>query len=273
MIIAHLSDPHLDDGPRAEDRLAAVMGFLGGLAKPVAAIVVTGDIADHGAATEYARAAELLKHPAPVLVCPGNHDVRAEFRTGLLGRFSGVPGGGAPGPGRIPGCHSEPASDGPIDHAREVDGVLFAMCDSTIPGRGAGFLADETLDWLDGVLAGGDGPAFVAFHHPPVEVGVPLVDAIRQSGEQRLAEVLRRHPRVVALLAGHVHTGAATTFAGVPLRIAPGVVSGSLLPVEPGADRGWDEGGPMEHERPPSLLLHVLHDDGRVTSHHRTVSR
>ena len=252
MIIAHLSDPHLDDGPRAEDRLAAVMGFLGGLAKPVTAIVVTGDIADHGAATEYARAAELLKHPAPVLVCPGNHDVRAEFRAGLLG---------------------EPAADGPIDHAREVDGVLFAMCDSTIPGRGAGFLADETLDWLDGVLAGGDGPAFVAFHHPPVEVGVPLVDAIRQSGEQRLAEVLRRHPRVVALLAGHVHTGAATTFAGVPLRIAPGVVSGSLLPVEPGADRGWDEGGPVEHERPPSLLLHVLHDDGRVTSHHRTVSR
>lgn len=248
MIIAHLSDLHLDDNPRAEDRVAAVLGYLADLA--VDAVVVTGDIADHGAASEYARAAELLKHPAPVLVCPGNHDVRAAFRTGLLGL---------------------PASDGPIDVAHEVDGVLFAMCDSTIPGRGAGFLADETLDWLDGVLAGGDGPAFVAFHHPPVEVGVALVDAIRQSGEDRLAAVLARHPRVVALLAGHVHTGASTTFAGVPLRIAPGVVSQSLLPVEPGAGRGWDEGGPLDYERPPSLLLHVLHDDGRVTSHHRTV--
>jgi 3',5'-cyclic-AMP phosphodiesterase len=248
MIIAHLSDLHLDDEPRAEDRVAAVMAYLEGLA--VDAVVVTGDIADHGTASEYARAAELLKHPAPVLVCPGNHDVRAAFRAGLLGL---------------------PASDGPIDHAREVGGVLFALCDSTIPGRGAGFLADETLDWLDGVLSGGDGPAFVAFHHPPVEVGVPLVDAIRQSGEERLASVLARHPRVVALLAGHVHTGASTTFAGVPLRIAPGVVSGSLLPVEPGADRGWDEGGPLEFDRPPSLLLHVLHDDGRVTTHHRTV--
>jgi Icc protein len=77
---------------------------------------------------------------------------------------------------------------------------------------------------------------------------------------------------VKALLAGHVHTGASTTFAGVPLRIAPGVVSGSLLPIEPGADRGWAAGGPVEFDRPPSLLLHVLHDDGRVTSHHRTVS-
>lgn len=248
MIIAHLSDLHLDDGPRAEDRVAAVMAYLGGLA--VDAVVVTGDIADHGAASEYARAAELLKHPAPVLVCPGNHDVRAAFRTGLLGL---------------------PASDDPIDVAREVGGVLFALCDSTIPGRGAGFLADSSLAWLDETLSGGDGPAFVAFHHPPVEVGVPLVDAIRQSGEDRLAAVLARHPRVAALLAGHVHTGASTTFAGVPLRIAPGVVSQSLLPVEPGAGRGWDEGGPLDYERPPSLLLHVLHDDGRVTSHHRIV--
>lgn len=246
MIIAHLSDLHLDDDPRAEDRVAAVMRYLADLA--VDAVVVTGDIADHGAPSEYARAAELLKHPAPVLVCPGNHDVRAEFRAGLLGL---------------------PASDDPIDLAREVGGVLFALCDSTIPGRGAGFLADSSLAWLDETLSGGDGPAFVAFHHPPVEVGVPLVDAIRQSGEDRLAAVLARHPRVVALLAGHVHTGASTTFAGVPLRIAPGVVSQSLLPVEPGAGRGWDEGGPLDYERPPSLLLHVLHDDGRVTSHQR----
>ncbi|HEY3463878.1 MAG TPA: metallophosphoesterase [Amycolatopsis sp.] len=251
MIIAHLSDLHLDEGRRAEDRVAAVMAWLGGLARPIDAVVVTGDIADHGAASEYARAAELLKHPAPVLVCPGNHDVRAEFRTGLLGL---------------------PASDDPIDLAQEVGGVLFAMCDSTIPGRGAGFLADETLDWLDGVLSGGEGPAVVAFHHPPVEVGVPLVDGIRQSGEERLAAVLGRHPRVKALLAGHVHTGASTTFAGIPLRIAPGVVSQSLLPVEPGSERGWDEGGPLDYERPPALLLHVIHDDGRVTSHHRTVS-
>jgi 3',5'-cyclic-AMP phosphodiesterase len=251
MIIAHLSDLHLDGGQRAEDRVAAVLRYLDALAKPVGAVVVTGDIADHGTAEEYARAAALLKYPAPVLVCPGNHDVRAAFRTGLLNLL---------------------ASDGPIDLAQEIDGVLFAMCDSTIPGRGAGFLADETVAWLDGVLSGGDGPAFVAFHHPPVEVGVPLVDAIRQSGEDRLAAVLKRHPRVKALLAGHVHTGASTTFAGVPLRIAPGVVSGSLLPIEPGADRGWAAGGPVEFDRPPSLLLHVLHDDGRVTSHHRTVS-
>ncbi|MFE0028682.1 metallophosphoesterase [Amycolatopsis sp. NPDC059021] len=249
-VFAQLSDIHLDGGERAEARVAAVMAYLGGFARPVDAVLVTGDIADHGLPGEYHRAVELLKHSAPVLTCPGNHDARAAFREVLL---------------------QAPPEDGPINSAHEVGGALFAMCDSTIPGSGAGFLADETLTWLDSALAGGDGPAFVAFHHPPVEVGVPAVDRIRQSGEDRLAAVLARHPRVVALLCGHVHTGASTTFAGLPLRVAPGVVSGSLLPSEQGGDRDWPDGGPIEYDRPPSLLLHVLHDDGRLTSHVRSV--
>ncbi|MBB4685194.1 metallophosphoesterase [Amycolatopsis jiangsuensis] len=250
-IFAQLSDLHLDGGDRADARAAAVLRFLHECVQPVDAVLVTGDIADHGLPEEYRRAAELLEYPAPVVVCPGNHDVRAPFREGLLGG---------------------PAADGPVNTATEVAGVLIAACDSSIPGHGAGYLADETLSWLDEVLAGHDGPALVAFHHPPVEVGIPLVDRIRQTGEDRLAAVLRRHPGVAGLLCGHVHTGAATTFAGVPVRIAPGVVSGSLLPIEPGSGRGWDEGGPLEFDRPPSLLLHVLHDDGRLTTHHRVVT-
>ncbi|WP_370542017.1 hypothetical protein [Amycolatopsis sp. FDAARGOS 1241] len=81
-----------------------------------------------------------------------------------------------------------------------MNGVLLALCDSTIPGKGAGYLEDSTLAWLDEALAAHAGPAFVAFHHPPLEVGIPLVDAIRQTGEDRLAEVLRRHPQVAAVL-------------------------------------------------------------------------
>ena len=248
MIIAHLSDLHIDGGTRADERAKAVMAYLNALRAD--AVVVTGDIADHGLPEEYRRAAELLKHPAPVLVLPGNHDVRAAFREGLLG---------------------VPASDEPIDQAREAGGVLFALCDSTIPGRGAGYLADATLDWLDGVLSDGEGPAVVAFHHPPAEVGIPRIDAIRQSGEDRLAELLGHHPRVVALLAGHIHSGAATTFAGLPLRIAPGVVSGTQLPAEPGGDRPVAQGWPVDLEALPSVLLHHLHDDGRVTTHQRVV--
>ena len=79
------------------------------------------------------------------------------------------------------------------------------MCDSSVPGRGHGYLDDATLAWLDQALAGApsDKPAFVCFHHPPVPLHGQYVDPIRQFGEQRLAEVVDRHAHVAALLCGH----------------------------------------------------------------------
>ncbi|TCO62484.1 hypothetical protein [Actinocrispum wychmicini] len=57
-----------------------------------------------------------------------------------------------------------------------------------------GYLADETLDWLDSGLAdAGDTSAFVCFHHPPVVLHVPYVDRIKQNGEDRLAAVLAKY--------------------------------------------------------------------------------
>ena len=49
-VFAHLSDVHLDLGSRALERTRRVMDYLRGL--PIDAILVTGDIADHGAAAE-----------------------------------------------------------------------------------------------------------------------------------------------------------------------------------------------------------------------------
>ncbi|TYK45383.1 metallophosphoesterase [Actinomadura decatromicini] len=241
LVFAQISDTHLDGGDHRAERAARVMAHLDGL--PLDAVLVTGDVADHGEAAEYEQAVEALASRHRVLACPGNHDARAPYRTGLLG---------------------EPPSDDPIDRAHTVAGTVFAMCDSTIPGRGDGFLADETLAWLDERLAADpDAPAFVCFHHPPVPVGIPYVDEIRQSGEERLAAVVERHPQVVALLCGHAHTAAATTFAGRPLLVAPGVVSTLRLPGEAGAV--------ADETAPPGFALHVLDDDGRLTTHFRTV--
>ncbi|MWA00333.1 hypothetical protein F8568_008090 [Actinomadura sp. LD22] len=128
-----------------------------------------------------------------------------------------------------------------------------------------GFLADETLDWLDGVLGDRrEAPAFVCFHHPPVTLGVPYVDEIRLFGEDRLAAVLGRHPQVVAVLCGHAHTAAATTFAGRPLLVAPGVVSTIRLPGQNGAV--------ADHAAPPGVALHTLDDERRLTTHCRAVT-
>ncbi|MFA1537500.1 phosphodiesterase [Actinomadura monticuli] len=240
LVFAHLSDTHLDLGDRSAERAARVMDHLNGL--PLDAVLVTGDIADHGEPAEYEQARKLLASPHPVLLCPGNHDVRGPFREVLL---------------------DEPPHGNPVNRAHRIAGATFVMCDSTVPGKDHGFLDDDTIGWLDRQLADDPGgPAFVCFHHPPVPQGIPYVDGIRQFGEERLAEVIERHPRVVAVLCGHNHTAAATTFAGRPLLVAPGVVSTLVFP--------WQGGDVADHGAPPGAALHVLHDDGRLTTHYRT---
>lgn len=243
MVLAHLSDTHLDCGERNSDRVARVMAYLSGLRDPIHAVLVTGDIADHGTPDEYEQASKLLAAPYPVLHCPGNHDVRGPYRQILLG---------------------QPGTDRPVNQVHKVGGAVFAMCDSSIPGQDDGFLADETIAWLEAVLAEtADAPVFVCFHHPPVTVGIPWIDAIRQRGEQRLADLISRHPQVVALLCGHAHTAAATTFAGRPLLVAPGIASTVLLP--------WEHGEALDYRLPAALAFHVLDDDGRLTTHYRVV--
>ena len=243
VLIAHVSDIHVDAGERSAERAGRVFRYLAALPTPVDAVIVTGDIADHGAEAEYERVRGLVGLTAPVLWCPGNHDDRGPCRKALLG---------------------ETANGKPLDAAYEIGGVLILMVDSSIPGRDEGLLADETLAWLDATLAGRpELPALICFHHPPVTLGMPFVDSIRQFGAERLAAVVERHPQVVALLCGHAHTPAATTFAGRPLIVAPGVVSTSMLPFETTEI--------VDLDQPPMIAFHLLDDDRRLVTHFRVI--
>lgn len=252
-LFAHISDPHIDGSQRSIDRATAVMDYLDRLPHDLDAVLVTGDIADHGLAAEYEQARKILSSRHPVLVCPGNHDVRAAFRQVLLGK---------------------PAADGPINQAHRTATGLFALCDSSIPGpdgrrRDDGRLDDETIAWLATLLDGtpADVPVVIAFHHPPVVLHSPQVDTIRQFGEHRLAQLIPRYPNIAAIVCGHAHTPAATTFAGRPLLVAPGVASTLKLPWE-----GADADDYLHHQLPPAVAFHVLDDHGRLTTHYRLVA-
>jgi 3',5'-cyclic AMP phosphodiesterase CpdA len=245
VLLAHVSDIHIDSDERSAERASSVVRYLAGLPSPPDAVLVTGDVADHGDPSEYEVARALFDLPFPVLFCPGNHDVREPYRKALLREESG--------------------EAGPVDRAYEIGGVLILMADSSIPGRHDGLLSEETLAWLEARLASRPGmPALVCFHHPPVTLGLPFVDGIRQFEEQRLAALVARHPQIVALLCGHAHTPAATTFAGRPLIVAPGVVSASMLPFETDAV--------VDLSLPPMIAFHLLDDELRLTSHFRVIA-
>lgn len=241
-VIAHVSDLHVDDGEHSRSRAARTMRFVQALPGPLAAIVISGDLADNGKASEYTFVRDLLTDDVPVVTCPGNHDVRGPYREVFLG---------------------EPPADGPVNRVDRIGGLTFAMCDSSIPEQNDGYLADETLHWLDEVLGTTpDDPAFICFHHPPVPLASPFMDRIRQFGADRLADVLARHEQVVAVLCGHAHTPAATTFADRPVLVAPGVVSTLRFP--------WEGDDSFDRDLPPAIAFHVL-DNGHLVTHYRVV--
>ncbi|MCW8218027.1 MULTISPECIES: metallophosphoesterase [Streptomyces] len=244
LLLAQISDLHLDGGERATRRAARVMDYLRALPRPVDAVLVTGDIADHGAEAEYEEAARLLVAPFPVLTCPGNHDARPAYRKALLG---------------------EPAGADAVNRVHHIAGTALLMCDSTVPGRDEGRLDDATLAWIDATLTGlpRDTRALIAFHQPPVAVHHPLPDSAMLEQPEGLAALLEAHPRVVAVLTGHAHTAASSTFAGRPLVVAPAVTWTLRMP--------WEGDAPADRDQPPGIAFHVLDDTGRLTTHYRVV--
>ncbi|GAA3213436.1 metallophosphoesterase [Actinocorallia longicatena] len=243
LVLAQVSDTHIDGGPRNTERAARVMDHVRGL--PVDAVLITGDIAEHGAAVEYEIAREVLASPFPTVLCPGNHDDRARLREA----FPDPSGTGRP--------------DAPVNRALDLDGLSILLADSTVPGEIHGYLDDPTVAWLEEALAERrDVPTVIGMHHPAAPVGIPYVDRLSLWEPSRLEAVVRRNPQVVAVIAGHAHLAGATGFAGVPLTIAPATVNTALTPAESALE--W----PVDHDLPPGLALHVW-TGSHLTTHAR----
>ncbi|GAA4936348.1 metallophosphoesterase [Streptomonospora halophila] len=247
--LAHISDLHIDGGARSRERVEQVMAYLNGIAGSLDALVVTGDLTEHGAVGELEEARALLSGRLSVVSCPGNHDVgegRAAFRRVVLGEKA--------------------AGEAPVNAVHRTGGGAVVLCDSTVPGEAGGLLSEETLEWLEETLTGLRGtPVVLGFHHPPVPLHVPYVDGIAMQGPDRLAVLLSRHPQVAGLLCGHAHTPAATAFAQRPLLVAPGTVGTSPLP--------WEDARSAYETHPPAVAFHVLDNAGRMTTHYRTAPR
>ncbi|MGV9826051.1 metallophosphoesterase [Gordonia sp. NPDC003429] len=241
-VVAHISDLHFDGTRFNRARIESTLSYINARADGINALLVTGDIADEGSPSEYREAGLVLDSPLPMLITAGNHDVRETFSQGLLGAES-----------------SEP-----INASRLIDGVLFVVVDSSIPDRNDGFIDDATIAWMSERIGEvpPETPVFVAFHHPPVILDMPFMDTIRQTGEERVAGLVARHPNIVAFLCGHAHTPAVTRFADRPLCVAPGVASTLNLPFE-----GKDI---INRGQPPGIAFHIL-DGQRVITHFRSV--
>lgn len=244
-VIVQLSDSHLrPDEPQRATQFAEAIRRVTELRPRPVAVLLTGDVADHGVREAYETAAELLSAiDVPVHVIPGNHDDRATMRDVL-----GTPGDG----------------DEQVRYAVQAGPIRVIACDTLIPGHIEG---DLDVDWLAERLAEAPAtPTLIAMHHPPVNIGFGAMDNYGLPAPKRAAldELLAASPQVLKVVTGHVHRVVATSIGGVQVVTAPSVNFQLELDLV---------GEDLEvNQDPPGFLIHVL-VDGQLVSHLQPVPR
>jgi Icc protein len=211
VLIAQISDLHIKapgalaygrvDTAKALTRCVAALNEF--LPRPDL-VVISGDLADTPTAEEYDHIKRLLAPlELPWIGIPGNHDSRELMRAAFP---------------------EQPyvAASGALDQMCRVAGLDVILLDSSVPGKPHGELAAPTLQWLDATLARSpQQPALLFLHHPPFRAGIWHMDRQNLLNAGELAAIVRKHPRVQRVAAGHVHRATLTTFAGVASTICP----------------------------------------------------
>lgn len=207
-------------------------------------VVVTGDLTDCGLPEEYGLIDELLATlPMPAYVIPGNHDRTEELVRGLRHRHRYLPA---------------------EDHlSYVVDGlpVRLVMLDTTVPGETHGELSGTRLRWVREALRAEPGrPTLLLMHHPPFATGIAAMDAIGCRNGDALAPVVREHPEIERVLAGHHHRPITVRWAGTVGYIAPSTAHSVLFDLRP------DEPTRFIME-PPAISCHCWAPETGVVTH------
>jgi 3',5'-cyclic AMP phosphodiesterase CpdA len=247
-VIVQLSDLHIPaegclfDTIDTEGRLASVLDSLVASSLDVAALLVSGDVADRGEPASYQRAAPLLEDAAArlaaELICiPGNHDDRGCFERHLLHRDS---------------------IGGPTDCVSWIGGLRVIGLDSTAVDGHHGALSEAQLDRLADELAqpAQDG-TILALHHPPVPSPLGILDDLQLHDPGRLAAVIAGSD-VRLILCGHDHHVSTALLAGAPVWIAPSMAYTIDVLGAAGRVRGTAHGG---------MTIVEIHRDTVVATH------
>jgi Icc protein len=225
--IVHLTDLHLTPLGRSlygidpNARLEAAIADINAHHRDAALVLVTGDLVHVGEPASYAtlrRALEKLRAPYRLLM--GNHDDRASFRAA----FPDHPVGAASF----------------VQSVCETPAGAFVLIDTLDPGADGGRLCPARLDWLEATLRELEGrPAFLAMHHPPVPLGIPILDSIALLEPRALSDLIARYKDVTIrhIFCGHVHRLTHGAWRGIPFSAQRSLICQFAATLAPKDDR------------------------------------
>lgn len=242
MLIAQITDVHIGFEPNKRDefnrqRLDATIDALLALDRQPDLMLATGDLTDQGTAQSYAWLLEgLSRCPWPVWPIVGNHDLRTTF----LQAFPQVQ-----------------TTDGFIQYEVDAGSLRILMLDTLEEGRHGGAYCEQRAAWLDAKLAEQpDRPTLLVGHHPPADTGIHWMTANPSDPWiERISTVVRRHPQVVRMIAGHIHRPIFTAWAGSTLSVAPSTAPQVALDLR--EITGVPDNRAMIIAEPPAYALHL----------------
>lgn len=210
--------------------------------------LLAGDLVDHGDIRAYRQLADMLATLAiPYHLTLGNHDHRERFKQVFGAR------------------HLD--DRGFVQSVIDAGGYRVILLDSSEPGRGEGVLCAQRLEWLDTRLAeASDRPVIVVMHHHAQPLGTD-VDRLMLEDADAFIAVLKRHPDLRQVIAGHVHYASSSFRHGLPFTTLAGSSYGVSVHLDgmPGAMQRLD--GPAQYAL-------VLADEAGVTVHfHNYIDR
>ena len=214
--IIQISDPHIvPEGQLAYDRVDTAAALADAVATvnrllpqigPVDMAIITGDLTDFGTPGEYHRFRRILEPLAiPYRAIPGNHDDREAMRAAFSDQ-------------------DWMSQQGPVNWLVELEDFALVGLDTNVPGAPHGHLTDQSLTYLEGVMADlMPKPVIIGLHHPPFETGVQAMDIQNLRHSDPLRDILGAYAGEARLICGHVHRNVVTRFGGAICQIAPGV--------------------------------------------------
>jgi 3',5'-cyclic AMP phosphodiesterase CpdA len=209
-----------------------------------AGVIASGDLTDCGLDAEYALLGQMLEAlPMPVWMIPGNHDDPERLVQALGPHYRCLP--------RV----------GHVQYVVDALPLRLICLDTTVPGETQGALCDERLAWLaDQLRLGGGRPTMLIMHHPPFPTGVGSMDELRCFNGHALAAIVRRHPEIERIVAGHYHRPIVVRWAGTVGYVAPSTAHQVALDLKPGAPTRFV----LE---PPGFTVHSWSAETGVVSH------